>query len=144
METIKVSEQYHLIIRYFLLMFLMLLITGIWLLLLNSSFSFESFTNYYVQKSVFGLLEIVTPHLFAMGIVIFILTHFLALNTKHTNFNNKITLTLFTFMLLSNLSSFFITQSTIYMIWLKIISILLLLLFSSVIIFKVCKRTRKI
>ncbi len=144
METIKVSEQYHLIIRYFLLMFLMLLITGIWLLLLNSSFSFESFTNYYVQKSVFGLLEIVTPHLFAMGIVIFILTHFLALNTKHTNFNNKITLTLFTFMLLSNLSSFFITQSTIYMIWLKIISILLLLLFSSLIIFKVCKRTRKI
>ena len=144
METIKVSEQYHLIIRYFLLMFLMLLITGIWLLLLNSSFSFESFTNYYVQKSVFGLLEIVTPHLFAMGIVIFILTHFLALNTKHTNFNNKITLTLFTFMLLSNLSSFFITQSTTYMIWLKIISILLLLLFSSLIIFKVCKRTRKI
>ncbi|CAA6814512.1 MAG: Unknown protein [uncultured Sulfurovum sp.] len=121
---------YRIGIRYFLIMLLMLFVTGIWLLLLHASFSLESFTNYYVEKSILGLLEVTTPHLFSMGIVIFILTHFLSLNKKNSPFESKLTLTLFSIMLISNFSSFLITQETTYLIWIKIISTFLFLLLS--------------
>lgn len=108
----------------------MLFITGMWMILLKTSFSLESFTNYYVQKSTFGLLEVVTPHLFTMGTAIFILTHFLSLNKKNRPFDNQLTLSLFTFMLISNLSVFLITENTTYLVWLKVISIILFVIFS--------------
>lgn len=133
-------QLYSIGIRYFLVMLLMLFITGIWLLLLHTSFSLEGFSNYYVQKSVFGLLEVATPHLFAMGTIMFILTHFLSLNKKYTFFETKLTLTLFTFMLISNISAFLITQNTAYMLWLKIISTVLFFVFSLLTIWRVLLR----
>lgn len=130
-------KHYTITIRYFLLMFLMLLITGVWMLLLHTPLNLESLTDYYVQKSVFGLLEVATPHLFAIGSVIFILTHFLSLKNKNTPFETKITLILFGMVLLSNLSGFFITDTISWMIWIKIISTVLFLLFSLMIMWRV-------
>ncbi|CAA6800484.1 MAG: Unknown protein [uncultured Sulfurovum sp.] len=135
------KDIYAVVIRYFLLMFLMLLITGVWLLLLHSSLTLESFTNYYVQKTIFGLLEVVTPHLFAMGTAVFILTHFLSLNKKNSSYENKLTLTLFSSMLLSNLSVFFISEQSTWIIWIKLISTLLFLILSLLTIYKVFFRT---
>lgn len=129
-ETSKMIHLYRIGIRYFLIMLLMLFITGIWLLLLHASFSLESFTNYYVQKSVFGLLEVASPHLFSMGIVIFILTHFLSLQNKYTSFESKLTISLFTVMLISNLSTFLVTQNNMWIIWIKISTTILFLLLS--------------
>jgi len=121
---------YKVVIHYFLVMLFMLLVTGIWLVLLHSTLSLESFTSYYVQKSIFGLLEVITPHLFAMGTVVFILTHFLSLNKKNTPFESKLTLSLFSIMLISNLSGLLISENSTYFIWLKIISIIIFLVFS--------------
>lgn len=135
------KDIYAVVIRYFLLMFLMLLITGVWLLLLHSSLTLESFTNYYVQKTIFGLLEVVTPHLFAIGTTVFILTHFLSLNKKNSSYENKLTLTLFSSMLLSNLSVFFISEQSTWIIWIKLISTLLFLILSLLTIYKVFFRT---
>ncbi|CAA6808273.1 MAG: Unknown protein [uncultured Sulfurovum sp.] len=134
---------YTAVIRYFLLMFLMLLITGIWLLLSHTSLSVESFTNYYVEKSFFGLLEIITPHLFAMGTTVFILTHLLSLNKKNTPYENKLSLVLFTLMLLSNFSLFFITEESTWMVWIKLISTILFFIFSLLSIYQVLLRTHK-
>ena len=134
---------YTIAIRYFLIMLLMLFITGVWLLLLNSSLNIESFSNYYVQKSIFGLLEVVTPHLFAMGTVIFILTHFLSLNKKNTFFDNKLSLSLFSLMLISNLSTFLITEHTSWIIWIKLLSTALFLIFAILTMYQVLDRTYK-
>jgi hypothetical protein len=133
-------KPYAIVIRYFLLMLLMLFLTGIWLLLLHTSFSFDAFTNYYVKKSLFGLLEVTTPHLFAMGTVIFILTHFLSLNKKNTPFENKLTLSLFSLMLISNLSGFLVTEQATYLVWIKIISIILFFVFSFLTMWRVFYR----
>lgn len=134
------NKDYKISIRYFLLMSLMLLLTGIWMLLLHTSLSIDGFTNYYVQKSVFGLLEVATPHLFAMGTVIFILTHFLSLNRRNSSFESKLTLSLFTFMLISNLSGFVVTEQTTYLVWIKIVSTLLFFVFSFLTMWRVFYR----
>ena len=131
------SKDYKISIRYFLLMTLMLLVTGIWMLILHTSLSLESFTNYYVEKSVFGLLEVATPHLFAMGTIVFIITHFLSLNRKNSSFESKLTLSLFTVMLVSNFSGFFVTEQTTYLVWVKIVSTLLFFIFMLLVIWRV-------
>ncbi len=142
MEAIKMNKYYKVSIRYFLLMSFMLLVTGLWMLLLHTSFNVEHFTDYYVQKSVFGLLEVVTPHLFAMGTIVFILTHFLSLTQRNSSFENKLTLTLFSIMLISNFSGFVITEHTTYLVWVKIISIILFLAFMLLTISRVFLRTQ--
>ena len=140
METSIVNKLYKIVIHYFLLMLLMLLITGVWMLLLHTSLNIESFTDYYVKKSIFGLLEVVTPHLFAMGTVIFILTHFLSLKNKNSSFESKITLILFSLMLLSNLSMFFISETMAWLVWIKLLSTVLFLIFSLFIMWRVLNR----
>ena len=134
------NKLYTITIRYFLLMVLMLLITGIWMVLLNSSSNIESLTDHYVKKSLYGILEIVTPHLFAMGTIIFILTHFLSLKNKNSIFESKLTLTLFTVMLISNLSMFLISQTIVWVVWLKILSVLLFILLTLVTMWRVLLR----
>ena len=140
-ETSKVNNLYSIIIRYFLLMFLMLLITGIWLLLLHTTFNFTDFTNYYVEKSLFGALEIVVPHLFAMGMVIFILTHFLSLRKKNTYLESHLSSLLFLATILLNVSLFFITANTTLIAGVKLFSTLAFLLLSLFISWKVLKKT---
>ena len=135
------NKDYKVSIRYFLLMTLMLLVTGIWMLILHTSLSLESFTNYYVEKSVFGLLEVATPHLFAMGTIVFIITHFLSLNRKNSSFESKLTIALFTVMLVSNFSGFFVTEQTTYLVWVKIVSTLLFFIFMLLVIWRVFFRT---
>lgn len=135
------NKHYQSSIRYFLLMSLMLLVTGLWMLLLHTSLSVESVTDYYVQKSVFGLLEVATPHLFSMGTIVFIVTHFLALNRRNSSFENKLTLTLFFIMLISNFSGFVITEHTTYLVWVKIISTILFFVFMFMSMWRVFLRT---
>lgn len=134
------NRHYTITVYYFLLMLLMLLITGIWMLLLHTSLDLTAFTQYYVEKSFYGLLETVTPHLFAMGTIVFILTHFLALKNKNTSLESTLSNLLFISMISSNLSVFFITEVTSWLIWLKIISTILFLLLSFFLIWFVFKR----
>ena len=136
------NKDYKLSIRYFLLMSLMLLITGIWMLLLHTTLSIESFTNYYVQKSIFGLLEVVSPHLFAMGTIVFIVTHFLSLKQRNSSFENKLTVMLFAVMLISNFSGFVITEHTTYFTWVKMLSTVLFFVFMLLSMWRVFLRTQ--
>lgn len=128
---------YKITINYFLIMVLLMMITGIWMVLLQTSLDLENITNYYVNKSLLSILEVLTPHLLAMGTVVFILTHFLSLKNKNTVLETRVSSLLFLVMLLSNLSLLFITEATPWMIWLKIVSVLLLLLFSLFLMWRV-------
>ncbi|HHD75937.1 MAG TPA: hypothetical protein ENK95_03815 [Campylobacterales bacterium] len=130
-------QAYKITINYFLLMLLLIIITGIWIVLLQTSLNLETITNYYVNKSLLGVLEVLTPHLLAMGTVVFILTHFLSFKNKNTSLETKISTLLFLVMLLSNLSLLVITEITPWMIWVKIISLLLFLLFSLFLMWRV-------
>ena len=136
------NTLYAIVIRYFLVMLLLLLITGVWMLLLHTSFSLESITNYYVKKSLLGNLEVITPHLFAMGTVVFTLTHFLALKCLNSSFESKVSLALFGVMLLSNLTPLGINETMAWLVWVKIGSTLLFLVLSLVIMVQVFFRTR--
>lgn len=137
LEITIMNKHYSLTIRYFIIMLLLLFITGIWMLFLHTPLNVEAFTNYYINKSIFGLLEIITPHLFAMGTTIFILSHFLALKNKNSLFESKIAIMLFTTMLISNFAPLIITTTATWIIWLKIISTLLFILLSLLISWKI-------
>lgn len=117
-------QAYKVTINYFLIILLLMLVTGVWMVLLQTSLNLDNITDYYVNKSLLSILEVLTPHLFAMGTVVFILTHFLSLKNKNTALETQLSSLLFILMLLSNLSLFFITETTPWMVWVKLISLL--------------------
>ena len=142
METLQMTTLYKNTIRYFLIMFSMLLFTGMWMFIEHTSLNIQELQNYYTPKSFFGLLETVSPHLFAMGMVTFILTHFLALKKRNSFIESKLTLILFLLMLSSNLSGFFINEDSFLLLWVKLFSTLLFFILSLSLIIKVYFRTK--
>lgn len=128
---------YGLVLKYFLTMTLLLLLSGLGMFVLNTSLSIEGTTAYYAPKSFHGLVETVSPHLFGMGLIIFILTHFFAIlrGVKQENF--KIFSLLFVLvMLIENLSSFFITEGGIVLAVVKLLSTLLFVVYTCVAMWK--------
>ncbi|NOR56229.1 MAG: hypothetical protein GQ531_08480 [Sulfurovum sp.] len=134
--------QYGLALRYFSVMTLLVLISGLWMFVTNTSLNVEGTSSYYVLKSFYGLLETVSPHLFSMAVLIFILTHFFAIvsGVKHKNFR-LFSILFFLFMLLSNVSGFFIEESGVFFSLLKLGSTLLFTLFSFFALYKLFKIT---
>ena len=133
---------YSLTLRYFLILLFMLLLTGLWMFIEHTNVEIIQLTDYYAKKSFLGLLETISPHLFAMGTILFIVTHFLALERKNTRVESVITVLLFIVMLLSNLSTFFIGHEFIVFSWVKLIFTLLFILFSLFVMLRVFFRTR--
>jgi uncharacterized membrane protein len=119
----------------------MLLLSGFWMFIEHTSLNIQELQNYYSQKSFFGLLETVSPHLFGMGVVIFTLTHFLALKNKNSSIESKLSIILFILMITSNLSGFFISDTSMIMDWIKLFSTLSFLILSILIMIKVYHRT---
>jgi len=132
--------QYGIALRYFFVMTFLVLGSGLWMFVTNTSLSLEGTSSHYALKSFYGLLETVSPHLFAMAVLIFILTHFFAIvsGVKHENFR-LFSLLFFTVMLLSNISGFFIDESSLFFTLLKLGSTLLFILFSFFALYKLFK-----
>jgi len=132
--------NYIVALRYFLIMAIMLLFTGIWIFMLHTSLSIDGTRDYYALKSFFGLLETVSPHLFGMSLLIFILTHFFAIikDAKKKKDHTLFTL-FFIVMLLANISGFFIEESDIFYTKIKLTSTLVFVAYSFFIIYKLFK-----
>lgn len=132
--------QYGLALRYFFLMTLLVLLSGLWMFVSNTSLGIEGTAGYYAPKSFYGLLETVSPHLFSMAVLIFILTHFFAIvsGVEHKKFRLFSTL-FFVVMLLSNFSGFFITEQSLFFTLLKLLSTLLFTLFTLFSLYKLFK-----
>ena len=129
--------NYTIALRYFFAMTLLLLFTGVWMFVLNTSLSIEGTTAYYAPKSFHGLIETVSPHLFGMGLIIFILTHFFAIlkGVKQENFKT-FSLLFVLVMLLENLSAFFITEDGLILPVVKLLSTLLFVVYTYVAMWK--------
>jgi len=129
--------NYTIALRYFFAMTLLLLFTGVWMFVLNTSLSIEGTTAYYAPKSFHGLIETVSPHLFGMGLIIFILTHFFAIlkGVKQENFKT-FSLLFVLVMLLENLSAFFITEDGLILPVVKLLSTLLFVVYTCVAMWK--------
>jgi len=115
----KKYPLYALPIKYMMLFSLALLFSGLWLFLLSQDFSIK-----YIEKSLHHSIEVATPHLFAMGILIFIVAHFLLFSTV---VKNKYALiasqSLYLFMFLNIFSSLFMSLGYAQLIWIKLIAL---------------------
>ena len=128
----SLNYLYILIIRYFFVMLILLLLTGLWMFIEHTTLSVEGVMRYYEPKSFFGLLETVSPHLFGMGLVVFILTHFFAV-VKGINQQKFWLYALFVLMFLSNFSGFLIEESLLVVAIIKLLSTLLFLVSSFIV-----------
>jgi len=127
-------------LRYFFVMTVMLLATGLWMFILHTSLSIEGTLEYYAPKTFFGLLETVSPHLFGMGVLVFIVTHFFAIMKDVQQDRYKwLSWGLFLLMFLSNISGFFIAEQSALFAFAKLISTLGFVGYSLWAIFKVYK-----
>ena len=81
---------FHIPITYLLLYTVVILATGIWLFLLSQGLNGSEGIGATLQhiiaspeaKSLQNLVEVATPHMFAMGILIFVVAHFMLFSTK--------------------------------------------------------------
>jgi len=142
LENLLVNGLYNVVIRYFLLMLILLLVTGVWLLLLHSGVTVDSLLHYYAQKTLFGVLETLTPHFLFMSLMMFILTHFLALKNVYTKMDKVLSYLLLIFMFLSLITPLFINENFWWIIYIKIFSMALFLVLSCWIGFRVVKHLR--
>ncbi len=128
---------YSIALRYFFVMTVLLLFTGVWIFVLNTSLSIEGTSAYYAPKSFHGLLDTVSPHLFGMGLILFILTHFFAIlkGVKQENFKT-FSLLFILVLLVENLSVFFIVEDGIVFSVLKLLSTLLFVVYTCVAMWK--------
>lgn len=129
--------HYHIVLKYFFLMTLLLLFTGVWMFVLNTSLSIEGIAAYYTPKSFYGLLETVNPHLFGMGLIIFILTHFFAILKGVKQENLKTFSALFVLVILvENVSGFFISEESLIFAVVKLLSMLLFVVYTCIAMWK--------
>ena len=132
-------------LRYFFVMTVMLLATGLWMFVLHTSLSIDGTLEYYAPKTFFGLLETVSPHFFGMGVLVFIVTHFFAIiqlpmmqDIKQNRYR-WLSLGLFSLMFLTNFSGFFIAEESGFFALLKLVSTLGFVGYSLWAMFKVYK-----
>ena len=132
--------NYTVPLRYFFLMSILLIVTGIWMFALHTSFSIDETIKYYEPKTFFGLLETVSPHLFGMGLLVFIYTHFFAIiKEKKTLVYTKFVLVLFLMVLVSNISGFFISEDGYVLAFIKLSSTVFFVIYSLWALIKVHK-----
>ncbi|SFV71204.1 hypothetical protein MNB_SV-13-10 [hydrothermal vent metagenome] len=136
----KFLSLYHIPIAYLILYTIVILISGVWMFLLsqglNSSDIFivlqKMIENPY-EKSLHFFVEVATAHLFAIGIVIFIIAHFLLFSQKISyKFSKKLSLSLFILALFNILAfgSSLIKLILLALFLLVFLLILTMLLFS--------------
>ncbi len=128
---------YAIPIKYMLLYVVLILVSGVWLFLLSQGLDSSESVMHTLKniisapeaKSIQGLIEVLTPHLFAMATLIFVAAHFMLFST---NVSQRVSLIvamlLFVFALFDIFSYFFITFGWFVSGWIKILSMLVFVL----------------
>lgn len=119
-------------------MLTLILFSGFLMFIEHTSLSIEGVINYYESKTIFGLLETLSPHLFGMGVAFFILTHFYAV-IQGVNQKKFWLFLLFILMLVSNFSGFFIAEGSFVFAGLKLGSTVLMILLCFYLMMKINK-----
>ena len=128
---------YAIPIRYMIIYVILILVSGLWLFLLSQGLDSSGSVINTIKnvitipeiKSMEGIIEVATPHIFAMGTLIFVAAHFMLFSTK---ISQKVSLIvamiLFVFALLDIFSYFSITFGLVVSGWIKLVSMLLFVL----------------
>jgi len=130
----KNLKLYHIPIAYMLVYVVAILATGIWLFLLSQGLSSADIANTLQHiihtpeaKSLHNFIEVATPHMFAMGTLIFVVAHFMLFSTKISQkFSLHISITLFMVALLNISAYLLIIFGLVVSGWVKLVSLGLL------------------
>lgn len=122
-------QAYKYSILYFLLFALLLLLSSALLFDAKIGLSIESILRYYqgdeenfiVAKSFGGVLKIILPHIFAFGLFMMVVLHFVVF-TKYKQQLRYLTLASFTVALLELFSPFFIIHGFEFFAYIKLAS----------------------
>ncbi len=125
---------YHIPIRYMLVYTVFILGTGIWLFLLSQglaeSGSMLSTLHKIIQtpepKSLHNFIEVATPHMFAMGSLLFVAAHFMLFSTRISQRTSLIvSMLLFVFLLFNIFSYGAVSLGLVVSGWIKLLSMFL-------------------
>ena len=123
---------YSLPIRYMLIYVSLILMSGLWLFLLSQGYdssesimrTLKNLITAPADRSVEGLIEVVTPHLFAISTLIFVTAHFMLFSTKVSQkVSLRAAMLLFLFALFDIFSYFAITLGLVVSGWIKLIAL---------------------
>jgi len=126
----KHLKLYNIPIAYMLLYVLAMLATGIWLFLLSqglgSSDIMQTLSRIVTKpelKSLHNFIEVATPHLFAIGTLIFVVAHFMLFSTKISQrFSLVVSILLFVLALLNVVAYLPIIFGLVVLGWIKLVS----------------------
>lgn len=128
---------YAIPVKYMLIYVVLILLSGLWLFLLSQGLdnsesvihTLDNVINTPAAKSVEGLIEVATPHLFAIGTLIFVTAHFMLFSTKVSQkVSLMVAMFLFAFALLDIFSYFAITFGLVVSGWIKLLAMSLFVL----------------
>ena len=128
----KRYPRYRIPIGYMLLFAFFIVASGIWLFLLPQGLSETGSLNVALRqlvqspaaKSWQQFVEIATPHLFAMGILIFIVAHFLLFSTRVPRYlSMRLTLWLYIAALADIFAYALIIVSIVTTGWIKLVTL---------------------
>lgn len=129
----KNLHLYHIPIAYMLLYVLAILLSGVWLFLLSQGLAsadilqtFTHIVNTPEPKSLHNFIEVATPHMFAMGTLIFVVAHFMLFSTKVSKkLSLVVSLVLFVVALFNISAYLFISFGLVVSGWIKLLSLAL-------------------
>lgn len=124
----KNLHLYTIPIGYMLVYVVAILVSGVWLFLLSQGLSssdiFETLLNVVNSpepKSLHSFIEVSTPHMFAMGTLVFVVVHFMLFSTKVSQkFSLVISLLLFSTAFFNISAYLFISFGLVVSGWIKL------------------------
>ena len=124
----KNTQLFKIPVFYMLLYTLAILLSGVWLFLLSQglgehgiSTTLQNFIEMPALKSIYGLIEVATPHMVSMGILIFLVVHFLLFSTNVSKtFSKRVSIVLFTIAFANIIAYFLISFGLFNSGWFKL------------------------
>ncbi len=133
---IQSSRLYTITIKYTLVFASLLLASGLWLFILQGSFREAALT-----KSLEGVLEVAVPHLFAISVLAFVLSHFLlfveSIDKKKVL---KFIVMLYLTILLENVSHYFISLEFQIFVWIHLLALFAMVLGFAWLIYTIARK----
>jgi len=132
----KNLHLYNIPIAYMLVYVVAILVSGLWLFLLSQGLAsadiLQTLTNIVnapEPKSLHNFIEVATPHMFAMGTLIFVVAHFMLFSTNVSKkFSLTVSLLLFTVALFNISAYLLISFGLVVSGWIKLFSMALFVL----------------
>lgn len=132
----KNLHLYNIPLTYMLVYVVAILVSGLWLFLLSQGLAsadiLQTLTNIVnapEPKSLHNFIEVATPHMFAMGTLIFVVAHFMLFSTNVSQkFSLTVSLLLFTVALFNISAYLLISFGLVVSGWIKLFSMALFVL----------------